>query len=161
MHKIFDDVSLDMRLNQQLIKENLEDNKSRNLLISTDCFGKTISFIQKVCKEKNNKECQIFYGSDFIEDTAEEAAYKLIKEIVLCMERGIFCVLLNLESVYQSFYDMLNQNYQEIDGRLYCKIAIGSDSKMKVVHPDFKCVLLIETEKLYKLDLPLLNRFEK
>jgi hypothetical protein len=96
-----------------------------------------------MCK-LNQRDCQIFYGSDFAEDTAEESSYKLIKEIVLCMERGIFCVLLNLEKIYQSFYDMLNQNYQLIENKLYCKIAIGSDSKMKIVNPNFKCVLLIE-----------------
>lgn len=56
---------------------------------------------------------------------------------------------------------MLNQNYQNTDGKLYCKIAIGSDSKLKQVHPDFKCVMLIEKDNLKKLDLPLLNRFEK
>ncbi len=49
----------------------------------------------------------------------------------------------------------------EAEGKLFCKIAIGSDSKNKVVHPDFKCILLIEKQNMIKLDLPLLNRFEK
>lgn len=129
-------------------------------MIQTDCFSKSITYIQKVCRN-NNKECKIFYGSDFPEDLGEEASYKKIKDIVLCMEKGIFCVLLNLESIYQSFYDMFNQNYMEVDGKLYCKIAIGSDSKNKIVHPDFKCVLLIEKHNMLKLDLPLRNRFEK
>lgn len=80
-----------------------------------------------------------------MEDQGEEAAYKVIREIVKCMDKGTFCILLNLESIYQSFYEMLNQNYQkDLDGRQYCKIAIGSDCKMKQVHPNFKCALLIE-----------------
>lgn len=103
----------------------------------------------------------MFYGSDFVEDEGEEAAYKLIRDIAHCMEKGTFCILLNLESIYQSFYDMLNQNFQETDGKLYCKIAIGPDSKLKVVNPAFKCALLIEASKTMTLDLPLLNRFEK
>jgi hypothetical protein len=103
----------------------------------------------------------VFYGSDFIEDAAEDAAYKLIRDIVNCMNKGTFCILLNLERIYQSFYDMLNQSYQDSDGKLFCKIAIGSDVKMKLVHPAFKCALLIEQERIGRLDLPLLNRFEK
>lgn len=63
-----------------------------------------------------NKEYNIFYGSDFSEDLLEEAAYKQINDIILCMERGVICVLMNLENIYQSFYDMLNQNYQVIGG---------------------------------------------
>lgn len=89
---------------------------SRNLLVSTDCFGKTISYLVKVCK-KHGKEFRVFYGSDFLEDSAEDAAYKLIRDIVNCMDKGIFCILLNLESIYQSFYELLNQNYQSSDGK--------------------------------------------
>ena len=50
----------------------------------------------------------------FIEDKctqAKQSEYKLINDIILCMERGIVAILLNLESIYQSFYDMLNLNY--------------------------------------------------
>ena len=145
---------------QILIEDNITDKFSRNLLINTESFSKTIAYLQRVCI-KHKREFQIFYGSDFIEDNAEEAAYKLIRDIAHCMEKGVFCILLNLESIYQSFYDMLNQNYQETDGKLYCKVAIGSDSKLKAVNPNFKCVLLIESSRINKLDLPLLNRFEK
>lgn len=53
-------------------------------------------------------EHRFFTGSDFPEDQTEDAAYRLINDIILCMERGISCVLANLSIVYQSFYDMLN-----------------------------------------------------
>jgi hypothetical protein len=88
----------------------LEDKNSRNLLICTDSFGKSISFLHRACSAIK-RDVKVFYGSDFIEDTAEEAAYKLIRDIVNCMDKGTLCILLNLESIYQSFYDMLNQNY--------------------------------------------------
>ena len=45
-------------------------------------------------------EYRIFYGSDFNEDLHEEAAYKQIHDIILCMERGIATVLLNLDNIY-------------------------------------------------------------
>jgi hypothetical protein len=39
-------------------------------------------------------------GSDFKDDVTEEAAYKIINDIILCMEKGIICILLNLENIY-------------------------------------------------------------
>ena len=79
-------------------------------MLITDRIDPTIAFIESTCGELK-KEYQIFCGSDFKEDLVEEAAYKQIKEIILCMERGVLSVLTNLENIYQSFYDMLNQNY--------------------------------------------------
>lgn len=67
-------------------------------------------------------------GSDFVEDTTENMAYALMNEIVLCMELGMTLVMVNLDFLYQSFYDMLNQNYTSIRGKRFCRIAIGSDS---------------------------------
>ena len=77
------------------------------------------------------------------------------------MESGIVAVLLNLENIYQSFYDMLNLNYQVIRDQKYCKVAIGSDSTKCIVHEKFKCVLITNQKKVQKMDAPLLNRFEK
>ena len=61
-------------------------------------------------------EFRFFLGSDFPDDITEDAAYRMINDIILCMEQGISCVLSNLSNVYQSFYDMLNQNYQVVNG---------------------------------------------
>jgi hypothetical protein len=38
-------------LSQSLIEDNIRDGQSRNLLVSTDCFGKTIAYIQRICKK--------------------------------------------------------------------------------------------------------------
>jgi hypothetical protein len=77
------------------------------------------------------------------------------------MERGILCIFLGLNNIYQSFYDMLNQSYQIIGNQKFCRVAIGADSSKCLVHEKFKCVLLVEVSKVDKLDPPLLNRFEK
>ena len=71
---------------------------------------------------------RVILGSDFVEDTTENMAYALMNEIVLCMELGMTLVMVNLDFLYQSFYDMLNQNYTSIRGKRFCRIAIGSDS---------------------------------
>ena len=77
------------------------------------------------------------------------------------MESGNLCIFLNLNEVQQYFYDMLNQNYQEIGNQMFCKVAIGPDSSRCLVHPRFRCVLIVEQELVDSLDPPLLNRFEK
>lgn len=51
---------------------------------------------------------KVFLGSDFKDDTTEKSAYDVINQIVLCMEQGAILVMLNLDFLYQSFYDLLN-----------------------------------------------------
>ena len=48
----------------------------------------------------------------------------------------------HLDFLYQSFYDLLNQNYTTIRGKRFCRIAIGSDSYRYEVHPKFKAVVI-------------------
>jgi hypothetical protein len=80
------------------------------LIAMNDEEDEAISLVQEVLKEQG-VDHKFFQGSDFLEDETEDAAYRLINDIILCMERGISCVLVNQSIVYQSFYDMLNQNY--------------------------------------------------
>ena len=46
-----------------------------------------------------NRSYEVFYGSDFEEDKNEESAYKQINDIILCMESGNICILMNLENI--------------------------------------------------------------
>ena len=82
---------------------------------------------------------------------------------MVCIETGITCIVVNFESIYQSFYAMLNQNYIEMRGGevKICQIAYGYDKRSIQVHPDFKFVLIANLEDRNRLDPPLLNRFEK
>jgi hypothetical protein len=61
---------------------------------------------------------------------------------VLCIEQGYVCIIINLDDIYQTFYDLLNQNYTEVGGRRFCRIAFGSDSSRIEVHPNFKFILV-------------------
>lgn len=77
------------------------------------------------------------------------------------MESGLICIFFNLNKIYEAFYDMLNQNYQCMDTKSYCKVAIGPDFCKCSVHPDFRCILLTSSNAVTYMDPPLLNRFEK
>lgn len=98
---------------------------SRHLMVITQNAENALACLQGLAGEARVK---VFLGSDFKEDTTEKSAYDVINQIVLCMEQGAVLVMLNLDFLYQSFYDLLNQNYTTIRGKRFCRIAIGSDS---------------------------------
>lgn len=75
-----------------------------------DQEDKAIQLIEEALIAQQS-DYRLFIGSDFPDDVSEEAAYRLIYDIMLCIERGISCILSNLSIIYQSFYHMLNQNY--------------------------------------------------
>ena len=80
------------------------------------------------------------------------------------MEQGYILVMLNLDFLYQSFYDLLNQNYTIIRSKRFCRIAIGSDSYRYEVQKNFKAVVIASETDVYdrhKYDPAFLNRFEK
>jgi hypothetical protein len=79
----------------------------------------------------------------------------------LQMESGNLCIFLNLNEIQQYFFDMLNQNYQEVGKQRFCKVAIGADNSRCLVHRNFRCILIVDKKILHTLDAALLNRFEK
>ena len=83
----------------ELVKENLDDPNSRNLMVISDDFESSISLLQNIFLTQK-KQSRIFYGSDFKNDSSEESAYQQIKDIITCMEEGIVCILLNLNNIY-------------------------------------------------------------
>ena len=82
------------------------------------------------------------------------------------MEMGRTVVLLNLRSVMESLYELLNQYFMEYGTgehrKRYVEIGLG-DQRMKCsVHADFRLVIIAdEREVLDTFPIPLLNRLEK
>jgi len=60
----------------------------------------------------------------------------------MCVEQGYICIIANLDQIYQTFYDLLNQSYIDMNGKKFCRIAFGADSNRIEVHPDFKFILV-------------------
>ena len=114
---------------------------SRHLMVITQNAENAISCLEGIAHQAK-APIKVFLGSDFKDDTTEKSAYDVINQIVLCMEQGAILLMLNLDFLYQSFYDLLNQNYTTIRGKRFCRIAIGSDSYRYEVHPKFKAVVI-------------------
>lgn len=143
-----------------LIQDNLKDRQSRHLMLITNGDA-VLSVLEDAVKEMNRQHVVIF-GSQFEEDLTDEYNYRILSRIILCMEQGLVLILKDLENIYGSLYDMLNQNYTVVGSKKNCRVALGPYSNpMCHVHEDFKCIVLVEESRLDYSDPPFLNRFEK
>ena len=144
----------------ELIQANLSDLHGRHLMLITS--GDSAIGILKHFFTELEKETVTIYGSRFEEDLSNEYNYRILSRIILYMERDCILILKDLESIYGSLYDMLNQNYTEVDKKKYCRVALGPYSNpMCQVHDGFRCIALIDQHKVDYSDPPFLNRFEK
>ncbi|KAK3605800.1 hypothetical protein CHS0354_002416 [Potamilus streckersoni] len=143
-----------------LIKENVSDRSARHLLLITT-GDSVLGILEKLLRDQGRENVTIF-GSKFEEDLTDDYSYRILSRIILCMEQGLVLILKDLETVYGSLYDMLNQNYTIVGNKKNCRIALGPYSNpMCYVHDDFKCIVLVEESELDQSDPPFLNRFEK
>ena len=64
--------------------------------------------------------------------------YKNINQIKICMETGRTVILLNLENLYESLYDVLNQYYIYYGDKRYVNFGLHTYRAHCRVHDDFK-----------------------
>ncbi|CAH3117502.1 unnamed protein product, partial [Pocillopora meandrina] len=144
----------------QLIRDNLLDKLARHLMIITNGDA-AIGILDQTLQSLDKEKITIF-GSRFEEDLSEEYNYRMLSRIILCMERDCVLILRDLENIYGSLYDMLNQNYTVVGGKRNCRVALGAFSNpMCQVHDGFRCIVLIDQRRVDFTDPPFLNRFEK
>jgi len=143
------------------IKANIQDKQARHLMIITK--GESVlGFLEKTINECGYKQKDVIFGSQFEEDLTEDYYYRILSRVILCMEQGFVLILKDLDSIYGSLYDMLNQNYTRIGKSNNCRVALGPYSNpFCSVSEDFRCIVLVDFEKVQSLDPPFLNRFEK
>ena len=102
-----------------MITESLKDDDVRHLMIISE-DDSALHVFPKVI----NRNYEFFLCSKFQDDQSEEYKYRVLQAFIQYMQRDTVVVLKNLESVYGYLYDMLNQNYQTINGKLYCRIPL-------------------------------------
>ena len=143
-----------------LIQENLDDLKARHLMLITN--GDSAIGILKQYLAQSGKEIITIFGSRFEEDISDDYNYRMLSRIILCMERNCVLILRDLECIYGSLYDMLNQNYTVVGKRKNCRVALGAYSNpMCYVNDGFRCIVLVDYDEVDYSDPPFLNRFEK
>jgi hypothetical protein len=93
---------------KKLIFANLTDKGCRHLMLLTegDAILNALDAFFKDCKLASPR---ILIGSKLRGDQSENYHYRLLSEIIECMDTGVSLVLKDLDPIYGSLYDMLNQ----------------------------------------------------
>ena len=144
---------------RELVSNNLLDPNSRHLLLITK-GDSVLNIMHDLFESGGIHEWRLIIGSRLKGDQSENYRYRVLSEIILSMERGESVVLYDLDGIYGSLYDMLNQNYTVVAGKKNCRVALGAYSNpMAHVHEKFKCIVVVDEAKVSTLVSPFLNRY--
>jgi hypothetical protein len=116
----------------QRISENIEDLKSRYLLVISK--PSLSEFLLTSILKKKNKEYNYYKGSPFEDDLkSEEYILKILNKVQLDMEQDKVLILNNLGTVYPGLYDLFNQNFTKTMEKNYARIALGYTTNIKTI----------------------------
>ena len=102
------------------------------------------------------------FGSKFPADLEYKQICYNINTVKTAMEMGRIIILLNLDELYESLYDALNQYYSFLGGERYVDIGLGTHRVMCKVHRNFELIVIARKEVVYeRFPIPLINRLEK
>ncbi|XP_016375895.1 E3 ubiquitin-protein ligase rnf213-alpha-like, partial [Sinocyclocheilus rhinocerous] len=148
----------------ELVRENItaigQDEECRYLLVLTKNYAALQilqhMFFSDLCQP------EIIFGSSFPKDQEYTQICRNINRVKICMETGQTIVLLNLQNLYESLYDALNQYYVWLGGQKYVDLGLGTHRVKCRVHSDFRLIVIEEKDVVYKqFPIPLINRLEK
>lgn len=135
------------------------ESESRYLLILTENYVALGLLHQQL---EGLKNAITIFGSSFPRDQEYTQVCRNINRIKTCMENGRTVVLLNLENLYESLYDALNQYYMYFNSQRFVDLGLGTQRVKCKVHKDFRLIVVAEKTVVYeKFPIPLINRLEK
>ncbi|XP_058845819.1 E3 ubiquitin-protein ligase rnf213-alpha-like isoform X2 [Acipenser ruthenus] len=148
----------------ELVRQNIcadsQDSECRYLLVLTKNYAALQILQQTFFSDRSQPE--IIFGSSFPKDQEYTQICRNINRVKICMETGQTIVLLNLQNLYESLYDALNQYYVCLGGQKYVDLGLGTHRVKCRVHKDFRLIVIEEKEVVYKqFPIPLINRLEK
>ena len=91
---------------------------------------------------QTKKEPFVLFGSSFPKDREYTQVCRNINQIKICMETGRTVILLNLENLYESLYDLLNQYYIVLGSSRYVDLGLQTHRVKCRVDNNFKLVRL-------------------
>ncbi|KAJ8345992.1 hypothetical protein SKAU_G00301850, partial [Synaphobranchus kaupii] len=148
----------------ELVRQNIsaigQDNDCRYLLVLTKNYA-ALQILQQTFFS-DQRQPEIIFGSSFPKDQEYTQICRNINRVKIGMETGQTIVLLNLQNLYESLYDALNQYYVCLGGQKYVDLGLGTHRVKCRVHKDFRLIVIEEKEVVYKqFPIPLINRLEK
>lgn len=147
-----------------MIEKNLGDhnNECRYLLLLTTNNAALHILEQHIFSKNKYQTPEIVFGSGFPKDQEYAQICRNVNRVKTCMETGRTVILLNLQNLYESLYDALNQYYVYLSGQQYVDLGLGAHRVKCRVHKAFRLVVVEDQEKVYRqFPVPLINRLEK
>ncbi|XP_028423038.1 E3 ubiquitin-protein ligase rnf213-beta isoform X2 [Perca flavescens] len=149
----------------QMVKKNLDydtNQESRYLLLLTTNNAALHILQQEVFPKGNYPPPEIVFGSGFPKDQEYAQICRNVNRVKTCMETGRTVILLNMQNLYESLYDALNQYYVYLSNQQYVDLGLGSHRVKCRVHTNFRLVVVEDQKKVYEhFPMPLINRLEK
>ena len=100
--------------------------------------GAVCTGLEERKKRIGRMEPFVLFGSSFPKDREYTQVCRNINQIKICMETGRTVILLNLENLYESLYDLLNQYYVTLGNSRYVDLGLQTHRVKCRVHNDFK-----------------------
>ena len=142
------------------VQKNLTEKNNRYLLLITD-KAKNDTLVEFILK-KLKLDYKFIQGRKLKEDQNEGYVLQKAWSIIGSMEKGEIIILKDMEILYPKFYDLFNQNLQKYGNSLYARIVLDSTTNERhIVNDEFRCIILLNKNKINEQDPPFLNRFEK
>lgn len=148
----------------RLLKENMEKRHvgfmSRYLLLlTTNSAAFQIIQMMNIIDTSN---CDIIFGSGFPRDQDYSQVCRSVNRVKICMEIGRPVILLNVQNLYESLYDALNQCFVSLGGNYYVDLGLGTHRVKSRVKEEFHLIIIEEKDVVYtQFPTPLLSRLEK
>ncbi|XP_063178349.1 E3 ubiquitin-protein ligase rnf213-alpha-like isoform X3 [Chroicocephalus ridibundus] len=169
--EIFRNCTSELRLNSavetsciRLLEENMDKEQaaftSRYLLLLTT--NNAAFQIIQMTRLIDTSNCDIIFGSGFPRDQDYSQVCRSVNRVKICMEIGRPVVLLNIQNLYESLYDALNQCVVSLGGNYYVDLGLGTHRVKSRVKEEFRLIVIEEKKVVYtQFPTPLLSRLEK
>ncbi|MGH0135413.1 UNVERIFIED_CONTAM: hypothetical protein FKN15_035521 [Acipenser sinensis] len=145
-----------------ILQQRNKQEESRYLLLLTTNNAALHILQQRVFGSRKHQAPEIVFGSGFPRDQEYAQVCRNVNRVKTCMETGRTVVLLNLQNLYESLYDALNQYYVYLGGQQYVDLGLGTHRVKCRVHQGFRLVVVEDQNKVYtQFPVPLINRLEK
>lgn len=149
----------------QMVRKNLDhdaNEESRYLLLLTTNNAALHILQQQIFGKGENPQPEIVFGSGFPKDQEYAQICRNVNRVKTCMETGRTVILLNMQNLYESLYDALNQYYVYLGKQQYVDLGLGSHRVKCRVHSNFRLIVAEDQKKVYEhFPVPLINRLEK
>ncbi|KAI6647050.1 E3 ubiquitin-protein ligase [Oopsacas minuta] len=138
--------------------------ETRYLLLFTENYAALTILLRspEMWPKHQDVNTRVIFGSSFPCDQEYSAVCLNINRIKMYMESGKTIILLNLENLYESLYDALNQYYMVLNNQRYVDLGLGTHRMKCRIHQDFKLIVVADKETVQeRFPTPLINRLEK